>query len=95
MKEWKLLSHPLLLPYAGGSLPKPAPIIYYKVIYRTGRVDSFQWHETLGTHRIEKANELADGLRRRGSRPEIIPEGIFEAKGLPDSFRAHNFYRDP
>jgi len=90
--KWKLLKNPLLLPYQGGTSPKPAPVIYYKVIYRTGRVDSFQWHEVLGTHRIEKANELKAGCTRRGCRAEIIPEGLFEAYGLPSSFRAHDFY---
>lgn len=96
MTQWKLLKNPLLLPYQGdGAPPKPEPIIYYKVIYRTGRVTSFQWHEILGTHRIEKASELKTGITRRGRVATIIPEGIFEAKGLPSTFRAHDFYRTP
>jgi len=93
--QWKLLKNPLLLPYAGGAPPKSEPIIRYKVIYRTGTVHSFQWHEILGTHRIEKASELKSGVTQRGRVAAIIPEGIFEAKGLPSTFRAHDFYRSP
>lgn len=96
MIEWKRMTHPLIMPYAGNPRRVESdPVIYYNVIYRTGRPDSFKWHELIGTYRIDKATEIADGLRDRRFKAEIIPSGIFEAKGLPKSYNAHDFYRSP
>lgn len=85
---------PLIMPYKG--LEAPARPILYRVIYRTGGPENFQWHVTLGDCNIRKANELKRGIlfRERGARVAIIPSGIFVAKGPPNTFDPHNFYSD-
>ena len=93
--KWELLKNPLLMPYAGSKdAPKPEPSIFYRVLYRIGWVESFQWYVIDGAFGFKKAEQLKASMEKLSDKAvTVYPEGIVEAQGLPDTFRAHDFYR--
>lgn len=58
----------------------------YTVIYRTGGYLNFRWHKCLPVATWEKAQALAEEVRRQGYHALIHDTEALESIGLPETY---------